>query len=115
MNVGVVEFVCGLLTNRADFDLVEIGDLLSAVGKTFQEIVDAVSARKDEPVVTVEMVECFIESIEVVGLANLDGWANYDVCAETFKHCGQIRSLRRRARDDNGTPFERFSHRRSIT
>jgi len=93
MNVGVMQFVCGLLANRADFDVVQVGDLLSAIGEALEEELDAVCAREDEPVVTVEMLERFVESIVVVGLANLDGRANDDFSAVAFEYPRQIRSL----------------------
>ena len=112
MNVGVVEFVCGPLADRADFDLVEVGDLLSTIGETFQEIFDAIGAREDKPVVTVEMLERFVESIVVIGLANLDGRANDDFSAVAFEYRGQIGGLRHRARNDYGSPFKWSVHRK---
>jgi len=111
MNVGVVEFVCGPLADRADFDLVEVGDLLSTIGETFQEIFDAIGAREDKPVVTVEMLERFVESIVVIGLTNLDGRANDDFSAVAFEYRGQIGGLRHRARDYNCSSFKRSVHR----
>jgi hypothetical protein len=91
--------------DRADLDLVEVGNLLSAIGETLQEIVDAVGAGEDQPIVTVEMIECLVESIVVVGFANLDGRANDHVRAVDLEHCGQVRSLRRRTRNDYCSPF----------
>src|SRR6185437_2406819 len=76
------------------------------MGQAPEEELDGVSTREYEPVVTVEMIERFVEAIVVVRFADLDGGGNDDIGAMTLEQRGQVRSLRRRTRDDNSPSFE---------
>ena len=53
---------------------------------------DAVVLSEDEPVVTVEMIERFVEAFVVVGFANLDRGANNHFRAVSFRAPCQTRS-----------------------
>ena len=61
-----------------------------------------------DALVTRERIDCFVETFVVIRLADLDGRTDDDVGTVTFEHCRQVRSLRRRTRDDNGSSLEWF-------
>ncbi len=103
--VRVVKFLCGSLADGADFDLVEIGNVEFAFGKTFQEKLDAVRAREDQPVVTVKVVKCFVETVVGVGFTDLDGWADKNFCAVVFECIGELLRLRSCACDNDRYSF----------
>jgi hypothetical protein len=104
--VCVVEFFGGSLADGADFDFVEVFGFVSALEQAFHEELDAVGARENQPVVAVEVSECFVEAIVVVGFTNLDCWANKHLGAVALERVGQFRRLRRRARDYDRSSLE---------
>src|SRR5690242_17420112 len=106
MDVCVVKFVCGALANCTNSNLVEIRDCEAAIGKAFEEELGAVGAREDQPVVTVKMIERFVEAFVVIGFAYLDRGTYDHVRAVTLEHCCQVRSLRRCTRDNNGSSLK---------
>ena len=87
VHVRVAKFVRGGFTDRADFEIVEFFDSHAADIQASQEVFDAVRAGEDQPVVAVQMIDGFVETLITFGFGYVDGWAGYDSRSEVFESC----------------------------
>jgi hypothetical protein len=88
VDVYIVKFLSGALADGADANFVEIFELQTAGEETFGEVLDAVGAGEDQPVVAVEMIEGFVEALVAVGFANLDRRTDKNLRAIALEECG---------------------------
>src|ERR1700682_462923 len=95
------------VADGTDAQLVKFIGLMSARFHTAQEIVDAVDARENDPIVTVKMSNRFVQPLVAFGLGNLDRGAEQHPRAILFKFRNELGGLRTCTRDHDCATGER--------
>src|SRR3954464_9985991 len=105
MYEGVTQANGSRLAYGEDPQLVQLADIVAERLKAAQEIVDAIGAREDYPVVAVQVLYRLIQLGVTLRLNNLNGRANDSARAQTLKLAGKRGSLCACARKDDGKPI----------
>src|SRR4051794_13822739 len=95
--------------NRADSEVIQLARLAPKLREAFEEIINAVDAGEDNPVVAVELLDGFVKRRIAVGRGNLYRRAGDDARPVPPKLCGKLCGLRPRTRDDNSAVNKRLS------
>src|SRR6185369_4529588 len=93
-------------TNRADFEFIQVTDLAICLFEPLEEILYAVHAREDKPVITVEMFDGFIQKFITFEFANFYSGAEQYACTISFKFGNKLVRLILSASNHDGAARE---------
>lgn len=89
------------LADRADSEIIECADLVSRLQEAFQEVGHAVNTGENDPVVTEEVIDRFVEALVTLGLHYFDRRTDHYTRAVTLELSDEVCSLSAGACDDD--------------
>src|SRR6185436_1230021 len=110
MNVRVTKSICCRFADCARLQFVQVFNLLSFRSEATQKEIDSVDAREDEPVVPIEVIDCFIKLVVTFRVTDFNCRTEHHLRAVPLQGCRKISGLISSTRDHHSLSGKRLVH-----